>query len=362
MASHHHNDKKQPVTGVLLLDKPMGLSSQQAVAKVKYLLKSPYHDSKKAGHTGTLDPMATGLLPICLGSATKFAGFGLSAQKSYTATIALGAMTDTGDKDGQIICRADTPVFSQSDLDDIASRFLGAQWQVPPMYSALKKDGKKLYELARMGIDVERKPRAIVIDELSLTKRDDHHIDVSVSCSKGTYVRVLGQDIAKSLGSVGHLIALRRVATGGLSVDRAISLDDFIALDFDERLKQLLPADSLLGAMPMLTLTMPHIERLLLGQRLNIKALGIDEPTFFASSPKCPISKANIPHVPIFPTSPRPNIPHESTQQDFKVTASEAMSAKQECLVRIYNTNQAFFGLAVLYLDGKLQPKAMGWF
>lgn len=319
-------NNKQAVTGILLLDKPYGLSSQQAVAKAKYLLKSPHHDSKKAGHTGTLDPMATGLLPICFGAATKFADFGLSAQKSYTATIALGMATDTGDKEGQVIERGDVPAFTQDKLDKIALAFLGKQWQIPPMYSALKQNGKKLYELARAGVAIERKPRAIVIHRLCLTKTDDHHVHLSVCCSKGTYVRVLGQDIANALGSVGHLIALRRMATAGLNIDNAIGLDDLVQMDFDERLRMLLPADYLLGALPMMVLSMPDIERLLLGQRLNSYRLNL-QPT-----------------------------------NDLPINSLSSLPAEQTTLVRIYNDDKQFFGLVAWYGDGKLQPKAMGRF
>lgn len=300
---------KTSVCGVLLLDKPVGISSQQAVSKVKYLLQSPAHDSKKAGHTGTLDPMATGLLPICFGAATKFAGTGLDAQKSYHATITLGASTDTGDKEGAVVGRATIPPFCQKTLDTIAQRFLGEQWQIPPMYSALKQNGKKLYELARLGIEVDRPARKITITHLSLSQIDTQNIALSVQCSKGTYVRVLGQDIAYALGTLGYLTRLRRVATGGLTLDGAIALDDFAKLSFAKRLGCLLPADCLLGDFPILSLACGDIERLLLGQRLNIQP-----------APKTTIS------------------------------------------VRIYDDVGQFFGMVEHHMDGKLQPRAMGWF
>lgn len=301
--------QKVSVCGVLLLDKPFGISSQQAVSKAKYLLKSPNHDSKKAGHTGTLDPMATGLLPICFGAATKFAGIGLDAQKSYHATIALGASTDTGDKEGAVVACVDVAPFCQEALDAIAGRFLGEQWQTPPMYSALKQNGKKLYELARLGIEVDRPARRITITRLSLTKIDNQHITLQVQCSKGTYVRVLGQDIACALGTLGYLTSLRRVATGGLTLDRAIMLEAFADLSFDERLDCLLPADCLLSGFATLCLPRINIERLLLGQRLNIQP------------------------------------------------APDAQTS-----VRIYDDAGQFFGMAEHHIDGKLQPRAMGWF
>ncbi len=262
---------KQIVSGILLLDKPQGLSSQQAVSKAKWLLKSPYHDSKKAGHTGTLDPMATGLLPICFGEATKFAQFGLDANKGYQAIIKLGDQTDTGDADGQMIAKVDIPIFSQETLNTIAQSFVGTSLQTPPMYSALKKDGKKLYEYARAGVQIDRPARAIEIYELVLTKLSDDEIALSVVCSKGTYVRVLGEDIAKALGTLGHLTALRRTQTGGFKLDRAISLERLEQLSIDERLGVLLPMDSLLTHLPKVVLDSQQITRLRIGQRLNIK-------------------------------------------------------------------------------------------
>lgn len=161
---------KQKVSGVILIDKPQGMTSQQVVSKVKYLFQSPEHNSKKAGHTGTLDPMATGLLPICLGEATKFSHYQLDADKSYQATILLGSQTDTGDADGQTVAQAEIPELNAESLNSLAQQFMGAQQQIPPMYSALKKDGKKLYEYARAGIEIDRPARDIVIKSLTLTQ------------------------------------------------------------------------------------------------------------------------------------------------------------------------------------------------
>lgn len=262
---------KQIVSGVLLLDKPNGISSYAALTQAKRLFMSPKFDSKKAGHTGTLDPMATGLLPICFGDATKFSSFGLDADKGYTAIIKLGEKTDTGDKEGQIIAQKDVPVFEQSELDKLAVSLMGEQMQTPPMYSALKKDGKKLYEYARDGIEIERQPRPIVIHHLALNKLSNDEIALDVICSKGTYVRVLGETVAERLGTVGHLTALHRTSTGGFDVAGAISLDDLADLSLDERLGRLLPIDVMLGHLPMLRLTMDETARIKMGQRLNVK-------------------------------------------------------------------------------------------
>lgn len=262
---------KQIISGVLLLDKPNGISSYAALTQAKRLFMSPKFDSKKAGHTGTLDPMATGILPICFGDATKFSSFGLDADKGYTAIIKLGEKTDTGDKEGQIIAQKDVPVFEQSELDKLAVSLMGEQMQTPPMYSALKKDGKKLYEYAREGIKVERQPRPIVIHHLALNKLSNDEIALDVICSKGTYVRVLGETVAERLGTVGHLTALHRTSTGGFDVADAISLDDLADLSLDERLGRLLPTDVMLGHLPMLRLTMDETARIKMGQRLNVK-------------------------------------------------------------------------------------------
>ena len=237
---------KSIVSGVLLIDKPQGMTSQQVVSKVKYLLKSDVHDSKKAGHTGTLDPMATGLLPICLGEATKFSHYQLDAVKSYQAIIKLGEQTDTGDAEGEIM-------------------------QVPPMYSALKKDGKKLYELAREGIEVERAARPLTIYQLSLTPLSDQQLQLTVTCSKGTYVRVLAEDIAKALGTLGHLTALRRIQTGDFEIANAITLADFAALDVAARFDKLLAVDACVHSLPSLVLDDNQSKRIRQGQRLNVK-------------------------------------------------------------------------------------------
>lgn len=263
---------KSIVSGVLLIDKPQGMTSQQVVSKVKYLLKSDVRDSRKAGHTGTLDPMATGLLPICLGEATKFSHYQLDAIKSYQAIIKLGEQTDTGDAEGQIIATSPVPHVTQAMLQSITAQFLGEIMQVPPMYSALKKDGKKLYELAREGIEVERTARPLTIYELSLTPLSDQQLQLNVTCSKGTYVRVLAEDIAKALGTVGHLTALRRIQTGDFEIADAITLADFVALDVAARFDKLLAVDACVHSLPSLLLDASQSKRIRQGQRLNVKA------------------------------------------------------------------------------------------
>ena len=263
---------KSIVSGVLLIDKPQGMTSQQVVSKVKYLLKSDVHDSKKAGHTGTLDPMATGLLPICLGEATKFSHYQLDAIKSYHAIIKLGEQTDTGDAEGQIIATIPVPNVTQAMLQSVTEQFLGEIMQVPPMYSALKKDGKKLYELAREGIEVERAARPLTIYELSLTPLSDQQLQLTVTCSKGTYVRVLAEDIAKALGTLGHLTALRRIQTGDFDIANAITLADFAALDVAARFDKLLAVDACVHSLPSLLLDDSQSKRIQQGQRLNVKA------------------------------------------------------------------------------------------
>lgn len=275
---------KSIVSGVLLIDKPQGMTSQQVVSKVKYLLKSDVHDSKKAGHTGTLDPMATGLLPICLGEATKFSHYQLDAIKSYHAIIKLGEQTDTGDAEGEIIATSPVPHVTQAMLQSVTEQFLGEIMQVPPMYSALKKDGKKLYELAREGIEVERAARPLIIYELSLTPLSDQQLQLTVTCSKGTYVRVLAEDIAKALGTLGHLTALRRIRTGDFEIADAIPLADFAALDVAARFDKLLAVDACVHSLPSLVLDDSQSKRIRQGQRLNVKATMLTQHLILTAS------------------------------------------------------------------------------
>ena len=200
----------ETVDGVLLLNKPAGLTSNQALQRVKRLLRA-----KKAGHTGSLDPSATGMLPLCFGEATKVCAFLLDADKSYRVTAKLGTATDTGDADGAATATADVPVLSAEDWRGILNSFLGESMQVPPMYSALKKDGTRLYKLARKGEVVEREPRPIRVKEIELLEIAGQRLVFRVRCSKGTYVRTLVEDIAREAGTVAHTARLHRETVGG---------------------------------------------------------------------------------------------------------------------------------------------------
>jgi tRNA pseudouridine55 synthase len=208
------------VTGVLLVDKPEGLTSAGVIRVLK-----PRLGRTKVGHLGTLDPFASGLLPLCLGEATKVARYLLAERKAYVGTIRLGTATDTLDRTGTVVDAAAVPALSAESLAALALRFTGRQRQVPPMFSALKRDGVPLYELARRGIDVPREPRDIEIERLTLAIRDAERIDFTLSCSKGTYVRVLAADVGRALGTVAHLERLRRTEVGHFRVEQASSLD-----------------------------------------------------------------------------------------------------------------------------------------
>ena len=218
MARSRHS-RSEPVDGVLLLNKPAGLTSNQALQRVKRLL-----NARKAGHTGSLDPAATGMLPLCFGEATKVCAFLLNADKTYRVTAKLGTATDTGDATGSVIESADVPEMTADDWDTILQGFHGESLQVPPMYSALKKDGKRLYELARKGETVEREPRPIRIDSLELLEAAGARLVFRVRCSKGTYVRSLVEDIARAAGTVAHTARLHRETVAHFGADEMVDL------------------------------------------------------------------------------------------------------------------------------------------
>jgi len=250
---------------VLLLDKPLGLSSNQALQKAKWLLRA-----EKAGHTGTLDPLATGVLPLCFGAATKFSQLHLDADKTYETTVRLGVVTSTADAEGEVLERR--PVdCTPGQVVEALDRFTGPIRQVPPMHSALKKDGKALYEYAREGQTVERAPREVLIHDLELLDMqlggDAPHLRLRVRCSKGTYIRTLGEDIGAALGCGGHLTALRRVETGGFDAAQCITLGALEALPEDERLARLLPAECLVAGHTRVTLGAEDAGRFLSGLR-----------------------------------------------------------------------------------------------
>jgi len=219
----------QVLDGVLLLDKPAGLSSNHALQRAKRTV-----DAAKAGHTGTLDPFATGLLVCCTGRATKISGAMLNADKTYIATLTFGSETDSGDLTGHVVAQAgpDFTGVTRAALDDVAVRFTGTQTQIPPMYSALKRDGKPLYEYARAGIELEREPRTITIYSLNVLAlaEDGLTAELEVACSKGTYIRTLAQDIGRALGCHAHLSGLRRTRVGPFSLDHAVTLDALQAM------------------------------------------------------------------------------------------------------------------------------------
>jgi tRNA pseudouridine55 synthase len=257
---------RRPVHGVLLLDKPLGLSSNQALQKAKWLLRAD-----KAGHTGTLDPLATGVLPLCFGAATKFSQIQLDADKTYEAVLLLGQKTSTGDAEGDVIETRPVPDITPELLARMTARFTGPLAQIPPMYSALKKDGKALYEYARKGEEVEREPRNIVIYKLNMAVAQDSRahaaIKMIVSCSKGTYIRTLGEDIGEAMGCGAHLGSLRRIETGGFVAGQCTSLAALEAMTETEREARLLPVQSLVAACPSVTLDADNAGRFLSGLR-----------------------------------------------------------------------------------------------
>lgn len=256
---------RRPVHGVLLLDKPIGWSSNDALQKVKWLLRA-----EKAGHTGTLDPLATGVLPLCFGAATKFSQLQLDADKTYEAVARLGIKTSTGDAEGDVI--EERPVHvTVEDIAQVLPRFTGLIRQIPPMHSALKKDGKALYEYARAGIEIEREAREVNIHALKVTlapvESMQPAINMIVKCSKGTYIRTLGEDIGEALGCGAHLSALRRIETGGFSVLQSVTLEALEAMSEGERLNCLMPVESLLREHTVVTLDSENAGRFLSGVR-----------------------------------------------------------------------------------------------
>ncbi|MEG3080150.1 tRNA pseudouridine(55) synthase TruB [Halomonas sp. 5021] len=255
-----------PVNGIVLLDKPKGLSSNHALQRVRRLF-----EAQKAGHTGTLDPMATGLLPICLGEATKFSSHLLEADKVYRTRVELGTITDTGDAEGAVIEQHDVPSLTVNDIESVLSGFRGEIDQVPPMYSALKHEGKKLYELAREGKQVERAARRVSVYDARLLSFEGTAFELEVSCSKGTYIRTLAEDIGKALGCGGHISQLRRLKTGPFNGDAMWTLEALEALaDQAAREAELMPVDVLVDHLPSLTLDEPAYGRLAHGQSANV--------------------------------------------------------------------------------------------
>ncbi len=290
-----------PVDGLLLLNKPSGMTSNRALQLVRRLL-----NAQKAGHTGSLDPAATGMLPLCFGEATKVCAYLLEADKSYRVTVKLGVATDTGDGDGQESETASVPELSKEDWNEVLQGFCGNSTQIPPMYSALKKDGKRLYELARKGETVERKPRPIRVEQIRLLELAGTRLVFRVSCSKGTYIRVLVEDMARKAGTVAHTARLHRETVGDF--DSADMLDmaavEALAEQGLEPLRaELLPADVALAHMLAVTISDEDAPRFCAGQAVGADVEG------------------------------------------------------QTGLARVYATDRRFLGVGELAFDGKLAPR-----
>jgi tRNA pseudouridine55 synthase len=290
---------KKNINGVLLLDKPLGFSSNQALQKVKWL-----YQAAKAGHTGTLDPLATGLLPLCFGEATKFAHYLTDADKTYFATLKLGVTTNTGDAEGEVLSTQPVNV-SQVQFAEVCRQFVGKISQIPPMYSALKHEGKALYEYARAGVEIERKERFITIHSITLNSFEQDVASITVTCTKGTYIRTLAEDIGKKLGCGAHLIGLRRTQTANYQITKSITLEQFEAMSEAQRIAALLPPDSAVLALPAMILD--------------------EDSTFYLQRGQAVWQSGAIP----------------------------------KGLIRLYSENQVFLGLGEQQSDGKIAPKRL---
>ncbi|TXK95577.1 tRNA pseudouridine(55) synthase TruB [Methylococcaceae bacterium HT1] len=258
--------KSRDIHGILLLDKRQGISSNKALQEVKRL-----YDANKAGHTGSLDPLATGLLPVCLGEATKVSAFMLADDKRYQTVIQLGVMTDTGDVDGTVLEVKEVPEISEQQLASCLTSFVGQIEQIPPMYSALKHNGKKLYELAREGITVERKARKITIYGIECLSFVDGLLTLDVQCSKGTYIRTLAEDIGHALNCGGTVKELRRTAAGMFKLENALTIEQLKSIESDDALQALLIAvDKPLQAIPAINISQLDADLVLQGQQISV--------------------------------------------------------------------------------------------
>ena len=292
LAQQRPRIQRRAVHGVLLLDKPLGLSSNDALQKAKRLYRA-----EKAGHTGTLDPLATGLLPLCFGAATKFSQTSLDADKSYRATLKLGVTTTTADAEGDVVQTRGVNV-TRAQLQAACDRFTGPIQQVPPMYSALKRDGKPLYEYARAGIEVEREARVVTIHTIDIADLDnqgEHDAwTIDVRCSKGTYIRTLAEGIGAALGCGAHLSALRRTGSGALSLDAALTLDQLAAMSDAERDASLMDADALLADWPVVRLGSEDAGRFLSGLRRRTDLPDAPNVRVYGPEPKAFLGGAHI--------------------------------------------------------------------
>jgi len=273
---------RRALHGVLLLDKPLGWTSNDALQKAKGLMRA-----EKGGHTGTLDPLATGLLPLCFGAATKFSQASLDADKAYRATLKLGVRTSTGDREGEVVETRPVQV-DRAAVEAACARFVGSIDQLPPMHSALKHEGRALYDYARAGIEVERAPRRVVIHRIDIIAWQDDLLLIDVACSKGTYIRTLAEDIGSALGCGAHLEALRRTGSGAMSIADAVTIETLAAMSEAERESRLLPSDVLLSAWPAVHLPDDESGRFLTGLRRRV-ALA-DAPAVRVYGPAVPTS------------------------------------------------------------------------
>jgi tRNA pseudouridine55 synthase len=280
--------QKRALHGVLLLDKPVGLSSNDALQKAKRLF-----NAEKAGHTGTLDPLASGLLPLCFGAATKFSQVSLDADKRYIATLALGVTTTTGDLEGDVVQQREVQ-FSAEQLQAACARFTGPIEQTPPMHSALKHEGRALYEYAREGITIDRAARRVVIHGINILSFEGTTVVLDVRCSKGTYIRTLAEVIGEALGCGAHLSALRRTASGELLVEQALTLDALATLTEPERDAHLLPPDVLLSDWPEVRLPADEAARFLTGLRRRHKAPDCAQVRVYGPEPRALLGAAHI--------------------------------------------------------------------
>tara|TARA_B110000046_G_scaffold13391_1_gene13166 strand:+ start:740 stop:1648 length:909 start_codon:yes stop_codon:yes gene_type:complete len=275
----NENRKKLEISGLLLIDKPLGFSSNQALSKIKWIFSA-----KKAGHTGTLDPLATGLLPICFGEATKFSSHLLNSEKTYEASIKLGWKSSTGDAEGKL---TESKIISLSleKLQKELKSFIGLSKQTPPMFSALKYNGQPLYKLAREGVKIERQEREIDISKLILLNYSKNIIKIEVTCSKGTYIRTLAEDIANKLGMDGYLTELRRTKIGKLNINEAFSIENISTLSSDKRKSCIKPTEVLVDRYPKLSLLDSEVDFIKNGQPIKLKKkLNTEIYTLFTKS------------------------------------------------------------------------------
>lgn len=279
---------RRAVHGVLLLDKPLGWTSNDALQKCKGLLRA-----LKGGHTGTLDPLATGLLPLCFGAATKFSQVSLDADKAYRATLKLGERSSTLDGEGAIT-PGTPPAFDRAALDAACAALTGPIEQLPPMHSALKKDGRALYDYARAGLEVERTPRRITIHALDIVEWQHDRLVIDVRCSKGTYIRTLAADLGDALGCGAWLQALRRTGTGPLAVADAITIEALEAMSEDERAQRLLPPDVLLSDWPAISLPDDEAGRFLTGLRRRVTRADAPSIRVYGPDPRAFLGSAHI--------------------------------------------------------------------